>query len=80
VDQRWTHGPSWRLFDQRVRRNIVPKKARSRSQAATGAQREIRDAETDLTEPRTTGMIALGDYLVAMIRLEQTAAYLGAEL
>jgi outer membrane protein TolC len=51
--------------------------AQSRSQAGTGTQLEILDAETALTEARTTLTVALRDYSVAKIRLEQAAAYLG---
>jgi outer membrane protein TolC len=50
--------------------------ARSRSEAGTGTQLEILDAETALTEARNTRTVALRDYSVAKIRLERAAAYL----
>ncbi len=44
--------------------------ARARADAGTGTQLEVLDAETALTQARTTQIVALHDYSVARARLE----------
>lgn len=45
--------------------------ARSRAEAGTGTQLDVLDAETSLTQARTTQVQALHDYAVARARLER---------
>jgi len=45
--------------------------ARARTDAGTGTQLEVLDAETSLTQSRTTQIVALHDYSVARARLER---------
>jgi len=45
--------------------------ARARSDAGTGTQLDVLDAETSLTQARTTQVQALHDYVVARARLER---------
>lgn len=45
--------------------------ARARAEAGTGTQLEVLDAETSLTQARTTQILALHDYAVARARLER---------
>ncbi|MFO1489065.1 MAG: TolC family protein [Verrucomicrobiota bacterium] len=45
--------------------------ARARADAGTGTQLDVLDAETSLTQSRTTQIVALHDYSVARARLER---------
>lgn len=45
--------------------------ARARADAGTGTQLDVLDAETQLTQSRTTQIVALHDYSVARARLER---------
>jgi outer membrane protein TolC len=45
--------------------------ARARADAGTGTQLDVLDAETSLTQARTTQVQALHDYAVARARLER---------
>lgn len=45
--------------------------AKARTDAGTGTQLEVLDAQTALTEARTTQSLALHDYVVAVARLER---------
>jgi outer membrane protein TolC len=47
------------------------REARARAEAGTGTQLDVLDAETSLTQARTTQIQALHDYAVARARLER---------
>jgi outer membrane protein TolC len=47
------------------------REARARAEAGTGTQLDVLDAETSLTQARTTNVQALHDYAVARARLER---------
>ena len=47
------------------------REARERAEAGTGTQLDVLDAETSLTQARTTQIQALHDYAVARARLER---------
>jgi outer membrane protein TolC len=53
------------------------REARARTDAGTGTQLEVLDAETALTQSRTTQILALHDYAAARARLERA---IGADL
>jgi outer membrane protein TolC len=45
--------------------------ARARSEAGTGTQLDLLNAQTSLTEARTTQVVALRDYVIAQARFEK---------
>ena len=47
------------------------REARARAEAGTGTQLDVLDAETSLTQARTTNVLALHDYATARARLER---------
>ena len=52
--------------------------AKARTDAGTGTQLDVLNAETALTEARTTQSLALRDYVVAVARLERATSATGA--
>ena len=53
------------------------REAKARAEAGTGTQLDVLDAETSLTQARTTKMQALHDYDTARARLERA---IGADM
>jgi len=49
--------------------------ARARTEAGTGTQLEVLDAETSLTQARATQVLALHDYAIARARLERATGH-----
>jgi outer membrane protein TolC len=47
------------------------REARARAEAGTGTQLDVLDAETSLTQARTTDVLALHDYATARAKLER---------
>jgi outer membrane protein TolC len=47
------------------------REARARAEAGTGTQLDVLDAETSLTQARTTNVQALHDYAAARAKLER---------
>ena len=54
-----------------AKRRTALRLARARADAGTGTQLDVLDAETSLTQARTTQIQALRDYAVARARLER---------
>ena len=52
--------------------------ANARTDAGTGTQLDVLDAETALTEARTTRSLALRDYAVAVARMERAMGAMAA--